>query len=159
MVVWSSDHCSLCNASTLFSQQVRWLFLHARYHWSTSSIEIQCYSCLTLFSFLVCAFVAFLNLWATQRDIWSSEYFVTTINRCDFEHFDATPCYCNQTESQFSHNVGMVGNIDCDNVFTRNTAYLIANAALSVACLIISILILVTLLASLIERLCTVLCN
>lgn len=157
MVVWSSDNLSLCVTSSLLSQQVQWLLLCTRHLHFTHNFPL--YSCLTLFGFLIGAFVAFLNLWATQRDIWSSEYFVTTIDRCEFEQLDTTPCYCNQTESQFSHNVGIVGNIDCDNMFTRNTAYLIANAALSVACLIISILIVVTLLAALIERLCTIFCN
>lgn len=76
----------------------------------------------------------------------TAEYFGRTVKECNFPNNEGIPCYCEETKSAFDAAFRNVGAIDCSNAFTRNPDYLIANTALSIACLVVSALLFLSLL-------------
>ena len=92
-----------------------------------------------------------LGVLATQLDIETAAYFANTVRTCNFSPEERNLCYCARTESYYNNVFQDIGDINCDNVFTRNQSYLLANAALSVACLILSVIVFITLIICMLE--------
>lgn len=76
----------------------------------------------------------------------------------NFEARESIPCYCEETEASFNATFQQVGAIDCSNAFTRDVNYLIANTALSIACLVICVLLLLSLLFGALNMICLAVC-
>jgi hypothetical protein len=79
-------------------------------------------------------------IYATYVDCIVAVYFNDTIRKCNFE--DGQKCYCSETKLQFQETF-RVGDYDCDNAFTRQPEYLIANAVLTGCCGVVLLLNLV----------------
>lgn len=74
---------------------------------------------------------AALAIYATYLDTTTAIYFNETIKTCDFP--DVPRCYCAATRDAYIE-VFRVRSADCNNEFTRNPGYLIANAVLTGLC-------------------------
>lgn len=96
---------------------------------------------------------------AITLDEMCAEYFGRTIRECNFENYGGnTPCYCAETKSAFVDAFRNLGEINCSNAFTRNTNYLIANTVLSIACLVVSVMLLLSLLFGLLNNIISTFC-
>jgi hypothetical protein len=74
---------------------------------------------------------ATLAIYATYLDTRTAIYFNDTIKTCDFS--GEPRCYCAATRNEYIE-VFRVRSADCNNEFTRNPGYLIANAVLTGLC-------------------------
>jgi hypothetical protein len=74
------------------------------------------------------------SMYATYVDSTVAVYFHDTIKQCDFG--EERRCFCSETKHQFEGTF-RVGEYDCDNTFTRQPAYLIANAVLTGCCAVV----------------------
>ena len=91
---------------------------------------------------------------ATALDVQIAEYFSATIKQCK----TSGDCYCAATAHQYDMIFEHIGSIKCNNVFTRNPHYLIANAVLSAICLVIALLFCLLIFGSFVRALCTSMC-
>ena len=96
---------------------------------------------------------------AAQFDGQVAMYFDTTIKKCASYANGAVPCYCTATEDDFNQIFGGKGSISCNNPFTRNPAYLIANAVFTIVCAVLLLCLLLHFLGSITWTFCITLRN
>lgn len=86
-----------------------------------------------------------------------AHYFTKVIHQCNYD--DGTiHCFCAETKDEFSAVFNDAGNIRCDNPFTEDTDYLVANVVLSAGCLVIAGSILLCFVVWNIGALCSTTC-
>ena len=117
------------------------------------------HSILLLLAFLLSVITVALTVFATQLDVATATYFGRTVVQCNFRQVENITCYCAQTEHAFNSTFGPVGDIECSNMYTRAPEYLVANATLSVGCLIVAVLISVSVLVCFLDRVCSMVCR
>lgn len=83
---------------------------------------------------------------AIVLDIQVAYYFDKTIKSCAFRDGHER-CYCSATKSDFDYIFNGVGEIECNNVATRNPSMLNTSAAFSVACFLVCSLLFISLLS------------
>jgi hypothetical protein len=82
---------------------------------------------------------------AVVLDIQTAIYFGETIKQCHLPP-GSDACYCRATQHDYDYIFRGINDIDCNNVATRNPSILNTNAAFSVACFVISTVMLISLL-------------
>ena len=90
----------------------------------------------------------------TVFDALTAIYFHKLDDNCGDGLLSEDRCFCASSEDSFQNIFQEVGDIDCYNPYTRNTSYLIANAALSGLCAVVSAYLLVATLGGLVMILC-----
>ena len=73
---------------------------------------------------------------AIVLDIQTAHYFSETIKECKFGD-SGKQCYCSTTKTDYDYLFDGMGDIDCNNIATRNTGILQTNVAFSGMCFII----------------------
>lgn len=77
---------------------------------------------------------------AAVFDTITSIYFRTLLAKCEGDYnLSADQCSCEGSEDQYNRIFQDVGNMQCDNLFAHDTGYLIANAVLSVLCVLVAL--------------------
>jgi hypothetical protein len=82
---------------------------------------------------------------AVVLDIQSAIYFGQTIKQCHLPP-ESDACYCRATQHDYDYIFRGINDIDCNNAATRNPNILNTNAAFSVACFMIAVVMLISLL-------------
>lgn len=94
---------------------------------------------------------------AVVADARLAHYFTYVIQKCSYDD-GKVHCFCEETKSDFSEVFHNAGDIRCNNPFTKNTDFLLANFILSIGCLVLSSLLLLCFLVWCVGGLCSSTC-